>query len=65
MMDAMAPVTVLSQFFQTENVDVALVKVHVSKLLNYDGLRKGSFYVWACQRIGNHNHCGFLGGQTS
>ena len=28
MMDAMAPVTILSQFFQTENVDVALVKVH-------------------------------------
>ena len=28
MMDAMAPVTILSQFFQTENVDVAFVKVH-------------------------------------
>lgn len=27
MMDAMAPVTVLSQFLQTKNVDVALVKV--------------------------------------
>ncbi|KAJ8375476.1 hypothetical protein SKAU_G00060560 [Synaphobranchus kaupii] len=27
MMDAMAPVTILSQFLQTENVDVALVKV--------------------------------------
>ncbi|KAL3843061.1 hypothetical protein ACJMK2_021016 [Sinanodonta woodiana] len=27
MMDAMAPVTILSQFFQKENVDVALVKV--------------------------------------
>ena len=27
MMDVMAPVTALSQFFQTENVDIALVKV--------------------------------------
>jgi hypothetical protein len=27
MMDAMAPVTELSQLFQTENVDIALVKV--------------------------------------
>ena len=27
MMDIMAPVTVLSQFFQTDNVDIALVKV--------------------------------------
>ena len=27
MMDAMAPVTILSQFLQTENVDIALVKV--------------------------------------
>ncbi|KAL3843119.1 hypothetical protein ACJMK2_021071 [Sinanodonta woodiana] len=27
MMDAMAPVTILSQFFQKENVDMALVKV--------------------------------------
>ena len=27
MMDVIAPVTVLSQFFQTENVDVAVVRV--------------------------------------
>ena len=27
MMDAMSPVTAISQFFQTENVDIALVKV--------------------------------------
>ena len=27
MMDAMTPVTILSQFFQKENVDVALIKV--------------------------------------
>ena len=27
MMDAMAPITILSQFFQTENVDVALINV--------------------------------------
>lgn len=27
MMDIMTPITALSQFFQTENVDVALVKV--------------------------------------
>lgn len=33
MMDAMAPVTVLSQFFQTENVDVALVKVKLDLCL--------------------------------
>lgn len=26
-MDAMVPVTILSQFFQKENVDVALIKV--------------------------------------
>ena len=33
MMDAMAPVTVLSQFFQTENVDVALVRVKLDLCL--------------------------------
>ena len=27
MMDAMAPLTVLSQFFQTENIGVALLKI--------------------------------------
>ena len=27
MIDSMAPVTILSQFFQKENVDVALIKV--------------------------------------
>lgn len=34
MMDAMAPVTILSQFFQTENVDLALVKVMPSNFIN-------------------------------
>ena len=34
MMDAMAPVTILSQFFQTENVDLALVKVMPSNSFN-------------------------------
>lgn len=33
MMDAMAPVTILSQFFQTENIDVALVKVKLDLCL--------------------------------
>ena len=28
MLEAMGPVTVLSQFFQTENLDIALIKVH-------------------------------------
>ena len=34
MMDAMAPVTTLSQFFQTENVDVALVRVKLDLCLS-------------------------------
>ncbi|XP_061170873.1 zinc finger protein 862-like [Saccostrea echinata] len=34
MMDAMAPVTILSQFFQTENVDLALVKVKIDLCLS-------------------------------
>lgn len=33
MMDVMAPVTVLSQFLQTENVDVALVKVKLDQAI--------------------------------
>ena len=33
MLDAMAPVTVLSQFFQTEKVDVALVRVKLDLCL--------------------------------
>ena len=37
MTDAMAPVTILSQFFQKENVDVALIKVmtNLIQLSNY------------------------------
>ena len=34
MMDTMAPMTILSQFFQTENVDVALVKVKLDLCLS-------------------------------
>ena len=34
MMDAMAPVTILSQFFQTENVDVALMRVKLDLCLS-------------------------------
>jgi len=34
MIDTMAPVTVLSQFLQTENVDVALVKVKLDFAIN-------------------------------
>ena len=37
-MDAMAPVTILSQFLQTENVDVALVKVKLD--LTIENLEK-------------------------
>ncbi|KAL3860475.1 hypothetical protein ACJMK2_010597 [Sinanodonta woodiana] len=33
MMDVMAPVTILCQFFQKENVDVALVKVRTDKCI--------------------------------
>ena len=32
MLEAMGPVTVLSQFFQTENLDIALIKVHVHNI---------------------------------
>ena len=35
MMDAIAPVTVLSQFFQTENVDVAVVRVKLDLCLSH------------------------------
>ncbi|XP_060566971.1 E3 SUMO-protein ligase KIAA1586-like isoform X2 [Ruditapes philippinarum] len=34
LMDSMAPLTVLSQFFQTENVDVALVKVKLEQCMD-------------------------------
>ncbi|XP_053396558.1 zinc finger protein 862-like [Mercenaria mercenaria] len=34
LMGAMAPVTILSQFFQTENIDIALVKVKLDLCLN-------------------------------
>ncbi|XP_067684350.1 zinc finger protein 862-like [Haliotis asinina] len=45
MMDAMAPVTALSQFFQKENIDVALVKVKldfcVKELLKVKSMETG------------------------
>lgn len=31
MLEAMGSVTMLNQFFQTENIDVALIKVHYKK----------------------------------
>ncbi|XP_069115977.1 zinc finger protein 862-like isoform X2 [Argopecten irradians] len=34
LMDAMAPVTILSQFFQTENIDIALVQVKLDNCLD-------------------------------
>ena len=42
MMDTMAPMPILSQFFQTENVDVALVKVKLDLCLKN---QRDEFYI--------------------